>query len=56
MNKQWVMNFSDANLTLLALFIFLTFFISVLFWVYRKSSSTLYARLEKSPFEKGDQL
>jgi cytochrome c oxidase cbb3-type subunit 4 len=56
MNKQWVVNFTDAHLTELGLIIFFLFFVSVLFWVNRLSSKNLYAQLEKSPFEKGDQI
>lgn len=56
MNKQWVTNFTDAYLTEVGLIIFFSFFVSVLFWVHRQSSKNLYAQLEKSPFEEGDQI
>lgn len=44
-------NFSDQLLTSLGLLIFFCFFVSLLFWVYRKNSKTLYSKLEVSPLE-----
>ncbi len=44
--------FTDTHLTALGLLIFFFFFVGVLFWVYRKSSTSLYHRMEQMPLLK----
>lgn len=51
MNKQWLVNFNDTHLALIGLMIFFTFFIGLLFWVYRKESGKVYGQLELKPLE-----
>ncbi len=46
--------FTDTHLTAMGLLIFFLFFVGVLFWVYRKNSTQLYAELGNMPLENGE--
>lgn len=54
MKQEGLRFFTDTHLTAMGLLIFFLFFVSVLFWVYRKSSSELYNRLEQMPLKDGE--
>lgn len=54
MNKQWITHFNDTHFAIMGLIIFFTFFIGLLFWVYRKNSSQVYGQLELKPLEDGE--
>lgn len=54
MKQEGLMYFTDTHLTAMGLLIFFLFFVSVLFWVNRKSSRTLYDRLEQMPLKDGE--
>lgn len=54
MKQEGLMYFTDTHLTTAGLLIFFLFFIGVLFWVFRKSSSELYNHLEKMPLKDGE--
>lgn len=45
--------FSDTFITSLGLLIFLVFFIGMLIWVHRRSSTELYQYLEQLPLHEG---
>lgn len=49
-------NFNDQMLTSLGLLIFFTFFVGLLFWVYRKNSKTLYKKLETTPLDDENEV
>lgn len=42
--------FTDIHYTITALFIFLTVFIGVTLWAYRKSAKPLYEKMGELPF------
>lgn len=54
MKQEALKYFTDTHLTALGLLIFLVFFVGVLFWVYRKSSTELYSKLEQLPLKGGE--
>lgn len=54
MKQEALKFFTDTQLTAAGLMIFFLFFVGVLFWVYRKSSTEIYAHLEKVPLNDGD--
>ncbi|MNK12032.1 Cbb3-type cytochrome oxidase component FixQ [compost metagenome] len=55
MKQEALKFFSDTHLTALGLLIFFGFFVGVLLWVYRKSSTNIYAQLEQLPLKDGDK-
>lgn len=54
MKQEGLKYFTETHLTALGLLIFFLFFIGVLFWVYRKSSSSLYSKMEQMPLKDGE--
>lgn len=54
MKQAGLMYFTDIHLTVGGLMIFFLFFIGVMFWVYRKSSSQLYSHVEQIPLKDGE--
>ena len=42
--------FTDTHLTSIGLILFFTFFIAVLFWIFRKGSKKFYNQAAKIPF------
>ncbi|MGZ3774359.1 MAG: cbb3-type cytochrome oxidase subunit 3 [Pseudobdellovibrionaceae bacterium] len=51
MKQEALKYFTETHLTAIGLLIFFMFFVSVLFWVYRKSSTELYTELEQLPLK-----
>lgn len=51
MKQEGLKFFTDTYMTSMGLIIFFAFFVGVLFWVYRKSSTETYAQLEKMPLD-----
>ena len=49
--KEGLKYFTDLEIPLLALCIFVIFFCCLLFWVYRKSAKPLYKHLAQQPLE-----
>lgn len=43
--------FTDTYLTSIGLILFFTFFIAVLFWIFRKGSTQFYNKAAQIPFE-----
>lgn len=54
MKQEGLAYFTDTHLTAMGLLIFFLFFVGVLFWVYRKSSNSLYSRMEQMPLKDGE--
>lgn len=54
MKQEGLAYFTDTHLTAMGLLIFFLFFVGVLFWVYRKSSGSLYSRMEQMPLKDGE--
>ncbi|MGZ3769977.1 MAG: cbb3-type cytochrome oxidase subunit 3 [Bdellovibrio sp.] len=54
MKQEALSYFTDTYLTALGLLIFFGFFVGVLIWVYRKSSTELYTQLEQLPLKGGE--
>jgi cbb3-type cytochrome oxidase subunit 3 len=44
-------HYSDQSLTIVGLFIFVTFFVGLLFWVYRRTQSSHYKYMSQLPLE-----
>lgn len=55
MKQEALKFFTDTHLTAAGLMIFFLFFAGVLLWVYRKSSTEMYAHLEQMPLNDGEQ-
>jgi cbb3-type cytochrome oxidase subunit 3 len=51
MRSEALKFFTDTDMVLLALFLFLTCFVGVIFWIYRKSSKELYQYMGHLPLE-----
>jgi len=51
MLKQALTNFPFLSLTVFGLFLFLTVFISMLFWVFRSSGKPIYQHLQTLPLD-----
>ncbi len=51
MKQEVFQNFNDQNLTILGLFIFVTFFVGLLFWVYRRTQAPHYKYMSQIPLE-----
>jgi len=56
MKSQVLSNFVWTDLTVLAFIIFLTFFISVFVWTFRKNSKKFYQDVGNIPFDEGKPL
>ena len=54
MKQEGLKFFTDIHLTSFGLLIFFLFFVGVLVWVYRKTSSNLYQRMEQLPLQDGE--
>lgn len=54
MKQQGLLYFTDINLTAIGLLIFFIFFVSLLFWVYRKSSQEVYSEVAEIPLKDGE--
>ncbi len=54
MKQEAFLNYSDQNLTIFGLFIFVGFFVGLLFWVYRKAMNSHYNYMSQLPIE-GEQ-
>ena len=52
MKQEALKYFTETHLTALGLLIFFGFFVTVLFWVYRKDSKALYSRMTEMPLLK----
>ncbi|MCP4914697.1 MAG: cbb3-type cytochrome c oxidase subunit 3 [Oligoflexia bacterium] len=51
MKSQVLSSFAWTDLTVLAFIIFLTFFVAMIYWVFRKGSKNLYKSVEQLPLE-----
>ncbi len=51
MKQEGLKYFTDTNLTAVGLIIFFAFFVGLLFWVYRKSSSEIYIEMSRLPLK-----
>lgn len=51
MMSQVLSNFHLKELTVVAFLIFLSFFLFVLYWTFRKGTTQLYKEVENIPFE-----
>jgi len=51
MKQDAFSHYTDQDLTIVGLFIFLIFFISLLFFVYRKSQSIHYQNMSQLPLD-----
>ncbi|MBV2167889.1 MAG: cbb3-type cytochrome c oxidase subunit 3 [Bdellovibrio sp.] len=54
MKQEGLKYFTDTHLTGMGLLIFFIFFVGVLFWVYRKSSTEIYHKMEQIPLQDGE--
>lgn len=54
MKQEAFQFYTDENMTLLGLFIFVAFFVGLLFWVYRKTQGPHYRYMSQLPLE-GDK-
>ncbi|MEN0059688.1 MAG: cbb3-type cytochrome c oxidase subunit 3 [Bdellovibrio sp.] len=54
MKQDGLKFFTDTQMTSLGLIIFFVFFAGVLLWVFRKSSGTLYSKMENMPLKDGE--
>lgn len=53
--KQEVLSlFPSTHLTLIALLIFIIFFVGLLIWVFRKSAKKRYQKMAKLPLSQSD--
>ncbi len=53
MKQELLAQFPVPMVVGLAVFIFLTVFIGLLFWVFRKGSSKVYSEVEQLPLREG---
>jgi cbb3-type cytochrome oxidase subunit 3 len=53
MKSQVLSNFEWTSLTVFAFLIFLTFFVAMLVWVFRKDSKKFYESMGDLPFDGG---
>ncbi len=51
MLREAFLNYSDANLTMIGLIIFVTFFIGLLLWVFNPFRKKHFERMRNLPFE-----
>jgi cbb3-type cytochrome oxidase subunit 3 len=51
MKQEAFQHYSDQNLTILGLFIFVAFFVGLLFWVYRRTQLSHYKYMSHIPLE-----
>tara|TARA_R110002072_G_scaffold534_2_gene3574 strand:- start:111451 stop:111645 length:195 start_codon:yes stop_codon:yes gene_type:complete len=56
MKSQVLSNFAWTDLTVVAFVIFLTFFLTMLYWVFRNGSKKLYQSVEQLPLEEAPLL
>ncbi|MFZ3231459.1 MAG: CcoQ/FixQ family Cbb3-type cytochrome c oxidase assembly chaperone [Pseudobdellovibrio sp.] len=56
MKQDGLKYFTDTYLTSIGLMLFFTFFVVVVFWVFRKGSKQFYNRTALIPFEGEDVL
>jgi cbb3-type cytochrome oxidase subunit 3 len=54
MKQEVLRHFGMTYLTIGALFIFMTLFVSVVFWLYRKNSKVFYQSVAHLPFTSED--
>lgn len=54
MKQEGLRYFTDIGLTSVGLMIFFTFFVCLLFWVYRRSSTELYDHAAHIPLKDGE--
>lgn len=54
MKQEGLKFFTDTHLTAMGLLIFFLFFVGVLIWVYRKSSTEIYSHMEQIPLKDGE--
>ena len=50
MKSQGLAYFSDIEITIAAMFIFIAVFTGVVLWVHRKSAAKIYTQLSEQPF------
>jgi cytochrome c oxidase cbb3-type subunit 4 len=55
-NKDWLRHFSDTDLAVVGMLIFLIFFVGVFLWTFRKSAGQIYDKLSKIPLEESEDL
>ena len=55
MKSEAFKNFTMMYLPILGLFLFLTIFIGVCFWVFRNNSNNFYKKMSMIPFEKDER-
>ena len=51
MLKTWVQNFTDTEIILLGMFLFMTVFLSVFFITYHKGRKSFFDKMQNLPFE-----
>lgn len=56
MKSQVLSNFAWTDLTVLAFIIFLTFFIFVVYWTFRRGSKNFYEDASSIPFKEGRKV
>ena len=49
MKSQGLLYFTDIEITIAAMFIFVTLFIGLVIWVNRKSADPIYKKLSQAP-------
>lgn len=49
--KEGLKYFTDTHLTSIGLLLFFTFFVAVVFWVFRKGSKAYYNQTAKMPLD-----
>lgn len=54
MKQEVFQHYTDQNLTIFGLFIFVAFFVGLLFWVYRRTQAPHYKYMSQLPIE-GEQ-
>ncbi len=54
MKQEALKFFTDTHLTSIGLLIFFLFFVGVMLWIYRSSSTEIYRRMEQMPLKDGE--
>lgn len=51
MIKTWVQNFTDTDILLFGMFLFLTVFVGMIFITFHKGRKTYFEKMQNLPFE-----